>query len=216
MAPTLALLAQHEPRQHYRRAVRRKTFAPNLSCCSALVVSAPSNFSANTLAAELGLASACVPRTIFCPNMPLETSPSPLPEYLPHLRMKRRDRRQIIPGESADGSREYFSSIVRRMVAAVDAFGFWCRSFLHFRAPATTPPPPPRATSHLSSCPADSAPSAGKSSLGDPGPPRTAPGRSRPPRSSGRAPGRSSSALPEPTSFQAEGAGGEGSAPGCQ
>lgn len=95
--------------------------------------------------------------------------------------------------------------IVRGMV--VDALAFWCRSFLHFLAPATTT----RATSHLPLCPADSAPSVGKSPPADPGPPRIAPGMSRPPRSSGRAPGRSSLAPPEPTSFQAERAGGEGS-----
>jgi len=58
--------------------------------------------------------------------------------------------------------------------------------------------------SHLSLCPADTAPSAGKSSPADPAPLRIAPGMNRPPRSSGRAPGRSSSPPPEQPSFQAE------------
>lgn len=30
MAPTLALVAQYEPRQHYRQAVRRKHLDPTL------------------------------------------------------------------------------------------------------------------------------------------------------------------------------------------
>lgn len=45
-----------------------------LSMVLSSAVSVLSNFSSNTLVAELGLASECVPRTIFCPHIPLETS----------------------------------------------------------------------------------------------------------------------------------------------
>lgn len=68
--------------------------------------------------------------------------------------------------------------------------------------PHYLPPLPP--TSHLSSCPADTSPSAGKSSRAGPATLRTAPGTSRPRRSWGRAPGRSFSPPPEQPSFQAE------------
>ena len=69
-------------------------------------------------------------------------------------------------------------------------------AFYHYFAP------PP--ISHLSLCPADISPFAGKSSRAGPALLRTAPGTNRPPRSSGRAAGRSFSAAPEQPSFQAE------------
>ena len=89
-------------------------------------------------------------------------------------------------------------------VLAPFSFGFKCRSFLPLLRSTTTNHKPPPPTSHLSVCPADTSPSAGKSSREGPAPVRIAPGTSRPPRSSGRAAGQSSSTPPEQPSFQAE------------
>lgn len=68
--------------------------------------------------------------------------------------------------------------------------------------PHYLPPLPP--TSHLPLCPADTSPSAGKSSRAGPASLRSAPETNRPQRSWGRAPGRSFSPPPEQPSFQAE------------